>query len=498
MSSKESSHKLAADFLWNISASAWGIFLALLATPYVVHRLGPESYGIYALLGVLFSYLAFTEIGLGRAVERYGAAALGEDAPERLRAYFSAALTLQSIVAVTLSSTLVLAGAPLLDLFEIPPEQRGAAEAALSVVAVSFGINLLLGTAQAPLRAHRAFSTLNRISLVAQTVTTGLTVAAAWWRPTVVYLVGALAVASAFRLLLVLTVSCRRIGLPRPTLDRDTLGDLLGFGGALTLSSLLSPILAHAEKLLLGVLVGTAALTYYVVPFRVLSKLGLVSGALSRALFPWLSRLEGEGRRESMWTSSVRSTELLFWLLAPAFTGLWIAGDALLTLWMGAGFAARSAPVLPWLVTGMFVNLLAWNAVGLIQARGRPMLVTWAYVAEAVVYLPLAWWLMQRYGLTGAAVAWMVRMTLDAVLLWTLAARLGRGGPGGRPTSKAWALPATVLVVALGLTCRSATVDLPWLRVACGTLAGLAVVAVAWTGGLLASERGAVRRLLPW
>lgn len=490
--SKDDSSKLVADFVWNLSASGWGVLLALVATPYVVHRLGPESYGVYALLGVLLSYLAFTEIGLGRAVERHGAAALGKGETARLRAYFGAALTLQVVIGLVVALMIASAGRWALELFEISSEQRAPAETALKVIAFSFAINLLLGTAQAPLRAHRAFSTLNCISLVAQTVTTALTVGAAWWNPTVVSLVTALAVASAFRLLLVLLLSCRRVGLPKPMVDREILRDLLSFGGALSLSSILSPILAHAEKLLLSALVGTTTLTFYVVPFRVLSKFGLVSGSLARALFPLMSQMEGEGRQVSMWGTNVRATELLFWLLAPVFVGLGVTGDILLSLWMGAEFAARSAPVLPWLIGGMFINLLAWNAVGLIQARGRPVLVAGAYIIEAVLYLPLAWFLMQQHGIVGAAMAWAFRVTLDAGILWWIARKLFPDAQLRSPRSRPWALPVVALVLLLGLVLRT-LVESGWLILLVGMLLAGGTFVVAWCGGLTPGERRLVR-----
>lgn len=420
------SERLATNFLWNLSVGGWGLVLALFATPYVVHRLGPERYGIYALLGVLLAYLAFSELGLGRAVERHGAKALGSDRPEELRAYFETALWLQCGVAVLLGALLALLGPLVLGLFEIPEDRLAEATLALRVIALGFAVNLLLGTAQAPLRAHQDFGTLGRIGLVSQTLLTGLLVGAVYLQPTVVAMAAALALGSIVRLLLTLAATLHKIGGLQVAFDRSSLRDLVSFGGSLTASSILSPVLSHAEKLLLGILVSASALTYYMVPFRALSHFGLVSGALSRALFPRLSTLEGEGRRVSMWQGNVRATSLLAWLLLPPFVVLALAGEPLLSLWMGAEFASQAASLLPFLIFGGFVNLLSWNAVALIQAHGRPILVAKAYALEAILYLPAAWFLMNRFGLLGAAIAWCFRVVLDAVLVWGIAAALFR------------------------------------------------------------------------
>lgn len=493
--------RVAGNFLWNLSVGGWGLLLALFSTPYVVHRLGPESYGIYALLGVLLAYLAFSELGLGRAVERHGAKALGCGEPERLRTYFETALWLQCGVAVVLGTLLAIAGPLALGFFKIPEDHLADATLALRVIALGFAVNLLLGTAQAPLRAHQAFATLGRIGLVSQTLLTGLVVGAVTFRPTVVAVVSALALASVLRLVLTLAVTMQRIGGLRFTFDRSSLKDLLTFGGWLTASSVLSPVLGHAEKLLLGALVGASALTYYMVPFRALSHFGLVSGALSRALFPRLSTLEGQGRRASMWHNNVRATSLLGWILLPPFALLAISGQTLLTLWMGADFAAKAAPLLPLLLVGAFINLLAWNAVALIQAQGRPVLVTRAYALEACLYLPLAWLLMGRFGLLGAALAWCSRAVLDSVLLWGIAAtqfRKDRREASHRGLIAAVA--AGITVVASGPYIESLTPGIPG-RLSLGFLAASVLLILGWTLVFTREERrvalGFLQRIRP-
>lgn len=498
-SSSPSGSRLATHFLWNLSVGGWGLLLALFSTPYVVHRLGVDRYGIYALLSVLLAYLAFSELGLGRAVERHGAVALGNREPERLRAYFGTALSLQTAIAVLLGASLAVVGPFVLGLFEVPQERLGEATLALRVIAVSFGINLLLGTVQAPLRAHRDFATLGRIGLFSQTLTTGLLVGAVYLQPTVVAMVTALAIASAVRLLLTLVVSLRRLGGVTVAFGGSELRDLLRFGGSLSASSLLSPILGHAEKLLLGAFVGASALTYYMVPFRALSHFGLVSGALSRALFPRLSALHGQGRRGSMWRSNVRATHLLGWVLLPPFALLAIAGESLLGLWMGTDFADRAADLIPILVLGSFINLLAWNAVALIQAHGQPILVAKAYALEAVFYVPLAWILMSELGLLGAALAWCFRAVLDSALLWWIAASLFRAERAQSPTRfVGGALPAqlaALLLVTLGYLSTPVVVDLVGRLVLGVGVAGL-ILLLGWLRVFTPDERHAVLRLV--
>jgi hypothetical protein len=43
---------------------------------------------------------------------------------------------------------------------------------------------------------------------------------------------------------------------------------------------------------------------------------------------------------------------------------------------------------------------------------------------ELLIHLPIAWWLIHKFGVTGAAIAWTIRVTFDAGLLFTALSRL--------------------------------------------------------------------------
>ena len=488
-----SSEQVARNFLWNLSAGGWGVLLALVATPIVVHRLGVAVYGIYALFGVLLSYLKFTELGMSRAVERHSAAALGADEEHRVISYAETALWLQAFLALIVGTGVALSGPALLGLFEIPPEYETEADTAIRLMALGMAVSFVTGIPNALLRAYQRFSTLNRISIASQTLLTCLVVTAAVLRPTLVALVLVTVLGSVFRLGLTAVFGLRL--LPRPPrlrLDRESLRELFSFGGSLTLANLVNPLLAHSEKLLMGGLVGTAALTHYIVPYRVLSRFSLVSGALSNALFPFLSDLEGRGSHGRMKRATGRATGLLAWFLLPPFALILVAGDRLLALWMGESFAVQAKGILPFLAVGTFVNLLAQNSVVTIQARGRPGLLAWLYLGELVLYVPLAWGLMVRFGAVGAAAAWCIRVTGDNLLLRWFASRLIPSSPA-RSASRPWPAAIALALVLVGVVITAGPVD-GTAALMVGLVLAAALGLFAWLVALSARERAACLR----
>jgi O-antigen/teichoic acid export membrane protein len=76
------------------------------------------------------------------------------------------------------------------------------------------------------------------------------------------------------------------------------------------------------------------------------------------------------------------------------------------------------------LVVGVFLNSLAQVPFSLIQGVGRPDLTAKLHVAEMPFYLLVLWLLISKYGIVGVAMAWTLRVGLDAAALVYISQRL--------------------------------------------------------------------------
>jgi hypothetical protein len=67
---------------------------------------------------------------------------------------------------------------------------------------------------------------------------------------------------------------------------------------------------------------------------------------------------------------------------------------------------------------GVWINNLAWVPVVMVQAQGMPAAVAKLHVLELIPYLAILWIGVTTAGLPGAAVAWVLRVTIDALLMF--------------------------------------------------------------------------------
>jgi O-antigen/teichoic acid export membrane protein len=73
--------------------------------------------------------------------------------------------------------------------------------------------------------------------------------------------------------------------------------------------------------------------------------------------------------------------------------------------------------VVRWLVLGVLINAIARILMITLQGAGRPDLTAKTHLLEIVPYAAAIWFLTTKFGITGAAAAWCLRMLMDALAL---------------------------------------------------------------------------------
>jgi O-antigen/teichoic acid export membrane protein len=175
-------------------------------------------------------------------------------------------------------------------------------------------------------------------------------------------------------------------------------------------------VLTNVEKLFMARLTSVGLLTYYAVPFSLIDRLALIPSAFGAVLFPSYSYFSAKGpeyNRELHYRGTLYICAS-YGFFASFFLFL---GKPFLRAWMGAEFAERSALVLGILAVGGMLNAMARPAVTALQAVGKPHIPLVLQCVELALYVPTAYFLIKGFGMTGAAWAWCLRVSVDALLL---------------------------------------------------------------------------------
>jgi O-antigen/teichoic acid export membrane protein len=204
---------------------------------------------------------------------------------------------------------------------------------------------------------------------------------------------------------------------------------LFRFGGFITLSNIIGPLMSYMDRFLIGSLASIAAVAYYTTPYEIVTKLWIFPAAIVGVLFPAFSSCfkYDNPRAVQLFQAGIKYT--LIGLFPLVFPLIMLAPEGM-RLWLGPEFAAQSSRILQWMAIGIFLNCFAQIPFALIQAAGKPNWAALMYALQFPFYI-LAIWLMLGYaGIEGVAIAWLIRVVIDSTVLFFLSERLMPGLSG--------------------------------------------------------------------
>jgi O-antigen/teichoic acid export membrane protein len=220
----------------------------------------------------------------------------------------------------------------------------------------------------------------------------------------------------------------------------------------MTATNIISPLMSYLDRFVVGAILPMAAVAHYVTPYELVSKLSLFPQSLMGVFFPAFATSFASDR-ERMAALFGRSLRALLLFMFPLALILVLFAREGLTLWVGAAFAAASAPVLRWLAVGIFINSLAHAPFNVLQGIGRPDLTGKLHLVELPFYLGALYLFAHAFGIVGVAMAWVLRITADSAALLLVTTRQVPSVSEDVRRVVAWA------TIALGVLVAAATIE---------------------------------------
>jgi O-antigen/teichoic acid export membrane protein len=482
---------LARNTTWNIAGQLLPMAVGVVAIPPLVGLLGVDRFGLLSLAWFVIGYFSLFDLGLGRALTKLVADKLaGNDERSIPGLVWTSMLLLLllgvigGLVTLSLSPWLVHAA------LKVPAELQAETLSAFELLAASIPIVTVTSGLRGILEAQQRFGILNLIRIPTNIFSfAGPLLVLPFSRSLVpvivVLMVGRLigcvahlgACVHAMPMLRQIFVFQRAVVLP-----------LVKFGGWMTISNIIGPIMLYLDRFLVGALLSVGAVAYYTAPFDLVARLTFVPQAVTGVLFPAfaVSLIQDSERAALLFT---RGLKFIFLALFPIVLIAIVFAREGLRLWLGAAFAQNSESVLRLLAVGVVINSMAGVPFALIQSAGRPDITAKLHLIELPLYLVAVWMLTERFGIRGTAMAWTGRVALDAVLLFFFARRHIRHRPGF--LSQLMASSAAGLIILYGATIPS---TLP-VKATFALLALVFFGLIGWFWGMAPEERRLVMRV---
>lgn len=411
-------------FAYNLLGSVIPLAVSLVTTPIYLKMIGEARYGVLAIAWLLLGYFGLFDLGLGRATAQRMATLKNASVAERAQTFWTA---------LTLNVGLGTIGALLIwpvtayffgNVFNVDDTLRPEIQAAVPWLVLAVPIATLSGVLGGALQGRERFFELNLISVLGTVFFQLLPLASALIFGANLGIILPSALTARLFTLIMLFERCWHHVFAgyAATFARAEAGQLLRFGGWVTVTSFVSPIMVILDRFIIGAISSAKAVSYYTIPFQLGQRTTIISTSLTAVLFP---RFAAVSRLEQQHLA-LEGLSALVVVMTPLVAAGILLMEPFLAWWIAPEFAQQSATVGQVILLGFWVNNFATIPSAQLQACGRPDLVAKCHLVELLPYLGLLYLGLNILGLVGAAIAFTIRVAVDFILLSWLAGTLQR------------------------------------------------------------------------
>lgn len=386
---KETSFSRAGHALLWQATQHFGVKAIFLVRLVILARLlSPDDFGLLAISSVVIDVLVrITNFGMIPAlVQRVEADA----------EHYSVAWTVGILRALAITSVTILAAPVVAHLFAEP-----RATDIIRVLAVRPLIDAGASIQVARLTRNLGFRSLACIELPKALANALVSVALAHWWGVWALVAGALAGSTAYLLVSYIVAPYR----PRLTFNHNAARSLMRFGQWIFLTSLAAMAGQSALRLVIARQLGAAEMgLYYLAASLAFLPAEIASQVAGQVAFPFYSRLQEDVQQVSLAYRTILTS--LSALLVPACALLIVLAPSLVENVLGRDWEGTAA-LIRVMALASAVGLLGDTIAPILEGTGRPDRILVIVGVQSAILIALAWLLADRYGVVGAAIAWL-------------------------------------------------------------------------------------------
>lgn len=401
---------------WNIVGMVIPTLIAIPVLGIMARKMGPEGFGLFTLLFSLVGYASIFDVGLSRAVTRFIAFNRNDkNVSNEIIGTSSWCIVVFSILGTALLFTL---SSQITQWLNVTSTYYADTVISIKIIALSIPLFLLTQVWLGYLEGIESFAIINKQKIFTSSLMSILPLIGLYIHNTLSAAIIGLLLARLFTCIIVFFITKNSGVSLFSFFNFNIFKKLLSFGGWLTVSNIISPIMVYFDRFILSNISGADVVAKYTAPSDMVSRLGIIPGSIAKALFPKLT-LNDDSYKHGVLLLGISSLIMIL----PLF----IFANDILTLWLGEQYSGEPAIVLQILLIGFFFNSLAQAPFAAIQAKGFSKITAYIHILEIIPYLIILYILINLFGVIGVAIAWSARVFCDFIILKLIYKKIKKG-----------------------------------------------------------------------
>lgn len=335
------SKRLVHNTFFNVVTLVSNAVITFFLIRFFLGRLGEDQYGIWVLIGSIFRYRGLLSMGLNSAVNRYIPVYLAKNDVDGIQRVISTSLFSFSLLAIVLMLITLVVYYNIGSWFAIEPEMVSKAAALVLVVGMFFVITMPLQPFTAILSGLQRYDIINLPILITLSLRTILLVVLLL-RGYGLITMGLTFGISEVLMRVLHSIFVRKFLAATPLslakIDFRLLKEMLAYGINTFLYAMGALIIYKASDVIIGIYLGTAAISQFAVAIAGVLLLSQFIEAFTAAIKPAVSDLDARDDHMRVKGISFLTQKYTLLLIIPGGCFLVAMGREFLWIWVGGKF----------------------------------------------------------------------------------------------------------------------------------------------------------------
>jgi len=396
--------------LKNISSSWFGLatnlVVGFLLSPFILHRLGDDAFGLWVLVFSLTGYYGLFDFGIRSSIVRYVAQFKATGEQDNLNRFINTSLCTYGGIGLLL--LVVTAGGSFYvdSLFRIPAALQWSAKVLFLVVGTEVALSFPLSVFAGVLEGLQKF---NWLSLTQA----GYNVARAVLIVVALRHGGGLLTIALISMILDLCTYAVYFAVVQRELavryalrhvDRESFRKIVSYGSITFVATIASQLRFYSDATVIGIFIGAAAITYFSIGSKLVAYSANVTQSMSQIFTPMSSQFNATGDTDRLRRILVMGNRACALIVFPLSATLIILGKSVIEVWVGAKYVPIAYTVLVLLIVSDSTQMAQSASAKILYGMARHRTLAFVWLAEGAANLILSIVLLRYYGVIGVAI----------------------------------------------------------------------------------------------
>lgn len=383
------------------------ILTGLLYTPYMLHCLGQNEYGLYSIVSSVIAYLTLLDFGFGSAITRYTAkirAMKIKDEEWRLYGLFVCAYTLIGILVSIVGAILFFNVENMFDR-TMSYDEIAQAKIMMALMIFNLAITFPFSVFGSIINAYEKFifqRVVNILRIILSTFTLILVLSMGYKAVTMVVIQTIFSIGTLIANF-IYCINQLKIRIIFNRFNFLLLKEIIIFSWWSFVGAIVDRLYWNTGQFILGIYCGTVAVAIYSVALTVFQLYLSMSTALNSVLLPRITVMATDKRNDrNISDLFIKTGRLQFCVLCLILCGFALFGKAFILLWAGFGYEQSYVVALIFFIA-TFVPLIQNVGVSVIMARGKLKFRSLTYLTISIITIVSEIIVVRKYGAIGCA-----------------------------------------------------------------------------------------------